>query len=58
MNVIHLQRAAFIRRRLGEIDRAVADSYAEDYLVDVDRLLDERIELAEKRDALMRERVA
>lgn len=58
MNVIHLQRGAFIRRRMGEIDREVADRYAEDYLVDVDRLLDERIELAEKQEALLREQVA
>jgi len=58
VNVIHLQRGAFIKRRLGEIDREVADHYAEDYLVDVDRLLDERIELAQQRDALERELLA
>ena len=58
MNVIHMQRGWFITRRLGEIDRQVAEYYAEDYLVDVDRLLDERIELAEKRAALDREILA
>jgi hypothetical protein len=58
MNVIHMQRGWFITRRLGEIDREVAEYYADDYLVDVDRLLDERIELAERRDTLVHERVA
>ena len=58
MNVIHMQRSAFIKRRLGEIDREVADCYHDRYLVEADRLLDERIELAAARETLDRERVA
>jgi hypothetical protein len=58
INVIHLQRGAHIKRRLREIDREVADCYDEDYLVDADRLLDERLELAEAREALKCEPLA
>jgi len=58
MNVIHMQRSAFIKRRLGEIDREVADCYEQRYLVDADRLLDERIELAAARDALKSQQLA
>jgi len=58
VNLIHLQRGAHIKRRLGEIDREVADCYHDRYLVEADRLLDERIELAAARETLDREHVA
>ena len=58
VNLIHLQRGAHIKRRLREIDREVAACYHDDYLVEADRLLDERIELAAARETLDRERLA
>lgn len=58
VNLIHLQRAALIKRRLRDLDQELTACYADDYHVDVDRLLDERREVLEARDALMREQIA
>jgi hypothetical protein len=52
MNVLHLQLGANIKRRLAEIDSEVLQLHTEGYAVDADRLLDERIDLAQERDEL------
>jgi hypothetical protein len=52
MNVLHLQLGANIKRRLAEIDCEVLELHAAGYAVDADRLLDERIDLAQARDDL------
>ena len=52
MNMLHLQRGATITRRLAEIDSQVGELHAEGYAVDADRLLDERIDLAQAREDL------
>ena len=52
MNMLHLQLGANITRRLAEIDSQVGELHAEGYAFDADRLLDERIDLAQAREEL------
>jgi hypothetical protein len=54
MNLLHMQLGAGIKRRLEEIDAEVQLLHAEGYGVDADRLLDERIDLAQAREDLKR----
>ena len=58
MNMLHLQLRASIKRRLAEIDVEVLSLHTEGYAADADRLLEERFELAETRDALQQRLLA
>jgi hypothetical protein len=54
VNILHLQLGATIKRRLAEIDQEVGELHAAGYSIDADRLLDERLDLVERREALKR----
>ena len=54
MNLLHMQLGASITLRLAEIDEEVGVLHAQGYAVEADRLLDERFELVETREALHR----
>jgi hypothetical protein len=47
-NMIHMQRGAAIKRRLGQIDADVVRHHARGDRTDVDALLDERVDLAQR----------
>jgi hypothetical protein len=54
MNLLHMQLGVSIKRRLAEIDAEVGVLHAQGYDRDADRLLEERFELVETREALHR----
>jgi hypothetical protein len=58
MNLLHMQLGASIKLRLAEIDDEVGVLHAQGYAIDADRLLEERFELVETREALHRKLLA